>query len=65
MSVTCVSSLNTVCVYEQVVLYTARDFKHFLCLGGRSHAAYCNRVVCHSVSLSVTPFLLHTLNGDL
>ena len=55
-----------------------------LCLGGRSHEAYCNRVVCHyasvggatrhtvialsvilSVSLSVTPFLRRTLNGEL
>ena len=36
-----------------------------LCLGGRSHEAYCNRVVCHSVSLSVTSFLRRTLKGKL
>ena len=33
----------------------------FLCLGGRSHEAYCNRVVCLSVVLSVcyTIFAAH------
>ena len=36
-----------------------------LCLGGRSHEAFCNRVVCLSFCLSVTLFLQRTLNGEL
>ena len=29
--------------------FVIRSFIHSLCLGGRSHEAYCNRVVCLSV----------------